>query len=605
MHGAQRLSRFGRSSRLLIGSAMIAFAAIGCAADGGVDEEAEVSAGAALVAPNMGTMFVTREELAAKPTSGAGWSFLKAKADLASFGTPTLADQDALTQSHVLAAALVYARTGDASYREKVIAYVKQVPGTELAAGSRVLSVARTLYGYVVSADLVGMSLDTPCRNGQTWRQFLAGIRTKVIPGNSRWSTLAFTAADSSTNWGAYALATHLAVSYALGDAAAVTRDTNIFRRYAGDRTSPAAPFQPSEGYRHDGNGATWDMTPTLQVGINPASATDPRAGAMIEDILRDPDAPSRRCCTPSTSGITYSEESMDGVFSTAMLLRAHGFDVRSIGGEALRRTFAYYITHGGPGPYSLSRVLPYVVNHWYGTQYPTRTEDRPYRHLGYGSWLFTGGSASPPPPPPPSTDDGAPVLRAASASPGGTVATLAIARPAGTAAGDLLVASVVCRASSAITPPAGFALLRDLPSGGTHLATFVKTATSAEPASYAFTIPAPAGIAGGITSWSRASAVEASAGAIGPDATVELPAVTTAAADRVVLAVYAQIGSVTYAPPAGFTEHLDVRTPSGTYLASIAQASRVQATAGTTAPAVATASGTGGGWLAQTIAIR
>jgi len=58
---------------------------------------------------------------------------------------------------------------------------------------------------------------------------------------------------------------------------------------------------------------------------------------------------------------------------------------------SALKRAFAFYITNGGPGPFSVSRYLPYAINYLYGTTYPTQTEDRPYRHMGYGSWLFTG----------------------------------------------------------------------------------------------------------------------------------------------------------------------------------------------------------------------
>ncbi len=606
-------SRVSRSRRALVGTLCALSMSVlgGCVGAGDADDEEVASSADALVAPDMGMIFVSREELGAKPTSGAGWTFLKSKADMASFGTPTLADQDSLTQSYVLAAALVYARTGDAAYKNKVLAYVKKVPGTERGTGARVLSVARTLYGYVVSANLVGMSLDTPCENGQTWREFLSTIRTKDIGGHTRWTTLELTAGDTATNWGTYALSTHLAVSYALRDGAAVKRDTDIFRRYLGDRSSPAPAFKPSAGYAYNDNGASWDMLRTLQVGINPSSATDGRAGAMIEDILRDPDAPSRSCCTPSSSGITYSEESMDAALSTAMLLRANGVDVRSVGDSALKRTHQYVVTHGGPGPYSLSRVLPYAVNYWYGTSYPTRTEDRPYRHLGYGSWLFTGtaptttttadaGTSSPPP-----ASSEAPALRGTSSAPGGSLTALDVDRPSGTTAGDLLVAAIVYRGSGAITPPAGFTLALDTIKTGTHVSTFLKKATATEPAAYRFTVPVAAGLSGGLTAWQNASGVEASAGAIGTDASVEVPSVTTAGADRVVLAVYAQVGAVTYTPPSGSNEHFDVQTPSGAYLASVSQSSRAQATAGASGVRTAIASGTGGGWLAQSLAIR
>jgi hypothetical protein len=227
------------------------------------------------IPPVGGSIFITDAELNSKPISGTGWNFLKAKAD-ATPGVVDLADQSSLTQSNLLAAALVFARTGNSLYRDKVISFVKQAPGTELNGPDHLLGVARTLYGYVVSADLVQMPLSTVCNNGQTWEQFLSGIRAKEIPGHGRWKTLDFCSANTSCNWGAYALSSHLAVSYALNDSTAVQRDLDIFKRFLGDTSSPAAPFVPTAGYNYNNNGVTWDMTPTLQRGINP-DAADPR----------------------------------------------------------------------------------------------------------------------------------------------------------------------------------------------------------------------------------------------------------------------------------------------------------------------------------------
>ena len=241
-------------------------------------------------------------------------------------------------------------------------------------------------------ADLVQMSDSTTCTNGQTWRAFLEQVRTEVIPGHERWTTLEFTSANTSTNWGAYALSTHLAVSYALGDTAAIQRDIEIFKRFLGDITSPAAPFVPSANYVLHGNGETWDMTPVLHRGINPYSATDPRQGALIEDVLRLSSGgdDSVACCTVQPAAISYQEETLDAILSTAQLLRAHGLDLRSFEDDALLRAFEFFIANGGPGPYSVSRYIPYAINYLYGTNYPTQTEDEPYRHMGYGAWLFT-----------------------------------------------------------------------------------------------------------------------------------------------------------------------------------------------------------------------
>jgi hypothetical protein len=107
------------------------------------------------------------------------------------------------------------------------------------------------------------------------------------------------------------------------------------------------------------------------------------------------------------------------------------------------------------------------------------------------------------------------------------------------------------------------------------------------------------------MTAWAGVTAVDASAGAMGTDNTLELPSVTTSGPNRLVLTAYGQIGSVTYTPALGFTENFDVKNPSATYYASGSQASRVQASAGATGVAIATASSSGGGWMGQTIALR
>jgi hypothetical protein len=336
-------------------------------------------------------MFIKPAELMAKPTSGAGWNFIKSKAD-GTWGTVRLSDQNLLTQGYVLAGALVYARTGNVTYKNKVITAIKQVPGTEVGTTTQLLALARTLYGYVVSADMVGMDYNTVCNNGETWLHFLKRIRTTVIPGNARWTTLEYTSANTSSNWGAHALASHLAVSYALNDTTAIQRDINIFKRFLGDLSSPAAPFQPTASYIYHSDGQTWDMSPTLLRGINPASTTDKRSGALIEDALRltSGGSDSVACCTVQAAAVGYQEETLDGILSTAQLLRAHSVDLTTFQSSALKRAFVFYITHGGPSSYSVARYLPYAINYLYGTNYPTQTEDRPYRHMGYGSWLFT-----------------------------------------------------------------------------------------------------------------------------------------------------------------------------------------------------------------------
>lgn len=332
-------------------------------------------------------VLITRSDLMSKPTTGPGWEFLLSQAD-SDWETPNLSADNTKTPARVLGAALVYARTGDPFYRDKVIAAVKSVPGTE-AAATIVLPFARNMFGYVVAADLVDMPLDTVADNGETWGEFLHRAGVEEFSGNGRWISLEKTAGESASNWNAYALSSHLAISLVLGDEAAVLRDIDIYRRFLGDMTSPAPPFNPTSGYRWNNLGSTWDMTPTMQVGINPYSPVDQRNGAIILDASRSAVFPSNICCQMDIAGRGYTEESLDGLVAIATVLQARGLDFTDFENKSLLRAYQFLVTHGGPSGYSNGRYLALATNAWYGTSFDTSPGDSVARHLGYGGWLF------------------------------------------------------------------------------------------------------------------------------------------------------------------------------------------------------------------------
>ena len=338
-------------------------------------------------------LLIRKSDLMAKPTSGAGWSYLKSEAD-AVWETPDLSKLNTKTPTQVMAAALVYARTGDQSYREKAVTALAKVPGTEIkpseAKTAMVLPFARNVFGYVVAADLVGLPLDTRTDNGQTWGEFLVAARTKEFPGNTRWINLEKTSGDSASNWNAYALSSHLAISIALGDTAAIERDITIYRRFLGDTTSPWPAFKPTSGYTWNNNGRSWDMTATLQRGINPDKPGDARSGAIILDALRHTTLPSVRFGKLDLAGRAYTEETLDALLAINMMLKAHGSDFTDFQNQALRRAYAFLARNGGPSGYSNGRYLALAMNNLYGSTYSTAAGDSVARHLGFGGWLVT-----------------------------------------------------------------------------------------------------------------------------------------------------------------------------------------------------------------------
>src|SRR5262245_63624672 len=92
---------------------------------------------AALLAAGTATadgIWTSKAELAARPTSGAAWDRVLQYASM-STATPLVSNQDDDTDVRVLAKALVYARTGQDSYRQDVIRACIAAIGTE--AGGR------------------------------------------------------------------------------------------------------------------------------------------------------------------------------------------------------------------------------------------------------------------------------------------------------------------------------------------------------------------------------------------------------------------------------------------------------------------------------------
>lgn len=114
-------------------------------------------------------IWTSAEELAELSDSGPLWRNVESAADRPT-KPPDLSEQDQKNSVHVLAKALVYARTGEQRYRDQVVLNCLQAIGTE---AGRTLALARKLLAYVFAADLVGLPPD----EDQEFREWLAAVR--------------------------------------------------------------------------------------------------------------------------------------------------------------------------------------------------------------------------------------------------------------------------------------------------------------------------------------------------------------------------------------------------------------------------------------------
>ncbi|SFK92227.1 alginate lyase family protein [Geodermatophilus ruber] len=310
-------------------------------------------------------------ELARRPTSGSAWTAVTAAAADRS-GSVDLADQDSTHAARTLAAALVYARTGDAGHRDHVVSVLRQLPGSSLS-GARVLSVSRQLAGYVLAADLVGY-------RDPAFLTYVGGLRTRDIGGHGRWTTIAGTSEDSANNWGTWAMATRVAVSAYLGDTADLARAAAVFRGFTGERASYAG-FRPTSDFDPGwacGGGEAW-------VPINPASC-GARGGALVEDISRSAgSAPA-----VDSTGLTYSWEALGGATLSARLLERAGYrDVWAWGDRALLRAAEFLRANGGyPAPFRVNQYIPHEINAAYGVALGPVGPAGHGRQFGFTDWL-------------------------------------------------------------------------------------------------------------------------------------------------------------------------------------------------------------------------
>jgi hypothetical protein len=316
--------------------------------------------------------FLLGVDLASLPTSGAAWDAMLAKAK-GSWPAPNLTDQNSQHAAHVLAGALVAARTGDAALKTKVMAGILDAIRTHKdGTGNNALSLGRQLAGYVIAASAIGY-------RDPAFLDFLRDIRTRNVGGHSRWYSLYGTAADSSNNWHVLALTSLTAIDIYLGDTAGIDRDAALFRGYCGDRSAHTfrtpSISQPS-----------WLADPSAPWTPIQNAPGDPRHGAPTEDAWRSGAYP--------TISNTYVMDAVGGAVMTAELLSRAGYtDVFARLANVIvftQRFPSVWTTSGGRG----GQGLAYLVNRRTGAGVPTtNTTSRIAWTHAWLDWLYGSGA--------------------------------------------------------------------------------------------------------------------------------------------------------------------------------------------------------------------
>ena len=313
-------------------------------------------------------LWISHAELARLPMSGSAWNHLKAVAD-GNLGTPKIADQNSTHDTSTLAVALVYARTGNNSYRTKAAGAILAALGTER--GGRTLALGRNLVSYIIAADLIDLQRYDAGKDRQ-FRAWLAAARTETLDGK----TLISTHEVRPNNWGTHAGASRVAVDLYLGDTADLARAAQVFAGWLGDRSAYA-------GFTY--GDLSWQVDPSKPVGINPKGAT--KNGHSIDGVLPDDQRRAGGFSWPAPKE-NYVWEALQGAVVQAELLSRAGYDAWNWSDKALWRAFAWEYSVNSFAAQGDDTWQIYVINHAYGTNFPTMGGSTG-KNMDYTDWVF------------------------------------------------------------------------------------------------------------------------------------------------------------------------------------------------------------------------
>jgi hypothetical protein len=340
-------------------------------------------------------IWISRAEVLRLPMNGRAWERLKAAAD-GPLGEANIADQDSNHDVRTLAVALVYARTGEESYRAKAADAISSAIGTE--DGGRTLALGRNLFSYVLAADLIDLRAHDR-REEATFRAWLAAVRREPLRRGS--GTLISTAENSMSNWGGMAGASRVAVAAYLDDEEDLARAAKVMKGWLGDRSAypgiPGPVYGPDDlnrGFRAGGgeDDLSWQADPDRPRGVNPKGAR--KKGHSIDGALPDDMRRGGPFQWPPLYTL-YPREALSGFVALAEVLHRQGYDVYAWENQALLRAtrFLFELEQQFPEEEWWEPGVPvyWIINDRYGMSFPVG-ENTVQRNVGWTDWTHAPG---------------------------------------------------------------------------------------------------------------------------------------------------------------------------------------------------------------------
>jgi hypothetical protein len=215
-----------------------------------------------------GGLWTSESELALIPTGGAAWDSVSAAAEK-EFLPPDVSDNKSPHNVRCLAAAIVYARTGDTAYRDRVVDACTYLAEDGRPRGDT-LAWAREIGAYALAADLVGF-------RSSAFELWLRRVAEEYVANDDR--TLFETFFSRPNNWGTHAFATLVSIHAYLNDRPTLHRIRDYWI---------AGVEGPNPGYEY--GELSWHADPDNPRQINPLGSVKDGVnidGALPDDVRR------------------------------------------------------------------------------------------------------------------------------------------------------------------------------------------------------------------------------------------------------------------------------------------------------------------------------
>lgn len=344
-------------------------------------------------------IWTSAKELAALPLDSPGYRAVLSDAN-GDTSNPDVANQDDPTNVRVFAAALVYARTGDTRYRDKVVAAIEKLVAKG-APGGRTLAWGRETGAYALAADLVGYR--TPAF--ETWLRNMA----EVYRCEQLNTSLLGMFVHRPSNWGSHAFGSLAAIYAYLGDRTKL----QFIRQYWIDTVNGIkveVEVFPGEIESASFGELSWQVDPKKPRWINPSGARASN-GMLIDGILPDD---MRRGGTlqepPIPTG--YMWEGQQGFLLAGRVLDRAGLSIYAVSDAAIFRAAhilqVVYAANYGPAFKASGDDLWMLrfYNSVYDAKFDVGASDGwgAGKNIGYPWALTDGGTVTPPTPTPTQT---------------------------------------------------------------------------------------------------------------------------------------------------------------------------------------------------------